>query len=794
MQAIASYIRECIRLLWMVFFRPNSFVVEIEQASDSRIFNIVAKSPIVAVTFSLFFGILLIPLFKRFEIPYSLTDIVSAVIAGLFVGCIIALVVDTAIFRPVVKFRRLQIKPSRRMAYGLIVGLRGAMTMSAVAALGFPLTRAGSGGILPHVLIYIALGITFGVPGNFTYGMRRALPLGMAVFLSGLILEGIRPGLIYLHWFMMAYFGMLLMPIEICTTLWATFRAVTWPPQAPRYLRYSLAYWDEVTMAPQPFLKGLLLIVGWHDRNELIKAVAHLTTKTLQHQIAFDALVDTAARDLADCTTLDDMAQIPEKLIWLTSNWQKVSEKNANSKAHGLIADSSVKPWQNRPEDLLPAPAIQILPRGVLRGLEDTGIKKAIEECIRASQHIQIAISKSSRQKKQQSLAKAILHVEALREYSLTSLKKKRRRAFLPIAERWLILLTDEIEILAESNSFNKESRRVPEDTEADPKTDRPSIRTPNLLRFFVRFIIILLAMAIFVAPLAYVIGGWSALIVSVGSGIVTSHFYHAADRYRLPGHYTDQYHNAFLIDVLLGIVFGLSLLIIPQGGKYAYVWSLTIISLVAGFSYGFKSNRLESLEPTLVVRTGFGCSWQLAIFLGIAIGIANGWKSGIAGAATILLTTTLGYIIGRYIGGLLRPGFLIFADLIEYLKAMTIPVIGFTMGYFLISFVFAGFYMALWSIDQQGSFIFHNPEESPAFSTFFYFSIVTIATLGYGDITPKSGLARSLTSLEVAVGVGWITIVFAAVMAHLQPRLAKIARIRNEAGEKTIEPGSEDD
>jgi ion channel len=76
---------------------------------------------------------------------------------------------------------------------------------------------------------------------------------------------------------------------------------------------------------------------------------------------------------------------------------------------------------------------------------------------------------------------------------------------------------------------------------------------------------------------------------------------------------------------------------------------------------------------------------------------------------------------------------------------------------------------------------------ELPVQREFFYFSVVTIATLGYGDITPASGIARALVSTEVALGVGWITIVFAAVMSHLQPRFAEIAKQQHRG---RVEPG----
>jgi len=42
----------------------------------------------------------------------------------------------------------------------------------------------------------------------------------------------------------------------------------------------------------------------------------------------------------------------------------------------------------------------------------------------------------------------------------------------------------------------------------------------------------------------------------------------------------------------------------------------------------------------------------------------------------------------------------------------------------------------------------FNNP------LSFFYFSIVTITTLGYGDITPLSGIAKIASSIEVILGI----------------------------------------
>jgi hypothetical protein len=47
----------------------------------------------------------------------------------------------------------------------------------------------------------------------------------------------------------------------------------------------------------------------------------------------------------------------------------------------------------------------------------------------------------------------------------------------------------------------------------------------------------------------------------------------------------------------------------------------------------------------------------------------------------------------------------------------------------------------------------------------FVYFSLVTLTTLGYGDISPKTSLAGVLATLEAVVGVFYIAILVAALV-----------------------------
>jgi hypothetical protein len=55
-------------------------------------------------------------------------------------------------------------------------------------------------------------------------------------------------------------------------------------------------------------------------------------------------------------------------------------------------------------------------------------------------------------------------------------------------------------------------------------------------------------------------------------------------------------------------------------------------------------------------------------------------------------------------------------------------------------------------------------------FPTLMYFSYITLLTIGYGDITPLSAVARMMAVLEGLLGMTFTTIIMAVlVAAHLR-------------------------
>lgn len=70
---------------------------------------------------------------------------------------------------------------------------------------------------------------------------------------------------------------------------------------------------------------------------------------------------------------------------------------------------------------------------------------------------------------------------------------------------------------------------------------------------------------------------------------------------------------------------------------------------------------------------------------------------------------------------------------------------------YLLIGFAFANAYQLV-QLFQPGAF--HFPEDTAVRDdVFLYFSFITLATVGYGDVTPVGGFARMLAVIEALAG-----------------------------------------
>jgi len=77
---------------------------------------------------------------------------------------------------------------------------------------------------------------------------------------------------------------------------------------------------------------------------------------------------------------------------------------------------------------------------------------------------------------------------------------------------------------------------------------------------------------------------------------------------------------------------------------------------------------------------------------------------------------------------------------------------------------------IAYWLVDifTPGAFAFSANGESQSMRGFnaFYFSFVTLSTVGYGDITPVSKIARMLAAMEAMTGLLYVAVLIARLVS----------------------------
>jgi hypothetical protein len=173
-----------------------------------------------------------------------------------------------------------------------------------------------------------------------------------------------------------------------------------------------------------------------------------------------------------------------------------------------------------------------------------------------------------------------------------------------------------------------------------------------------------------------------------------------------------------------------------------------------------------------------FGFLHAIVLGKGLLDAATKGALWTLGGGLCGAITAQPGMLAARW----LRPRLDIFGDLMPYLRGMWVPLGGFALGYFAILFLFACLFGVAWRVDPQS---FRGLPPDASFGSFLYFSLETITTLGYATIAPVSVTVRILVSIELMLGIGWITVFFAVLIAYLQPRFERIAREQQEEQEE---------
>jgi voltage-gated potassium channel len=107
----------------------------------------------------------------------------------------------------------------------------------------------------------------------------------------------------------------------------------------------------------------------------------------------------------------------------------------------------------------------------------------------------------------------------------------------------------------------------------------------------------------------------------------------------------------------------------------------------------------------------------------------------------------------------------MVFEGVASRLDRLVRPLMAFVTFYALLIVVFACLYRIADLTTPAPQFSLHGEPARISFVDSLYFSVATITTLGLGDITPASHLARAITAFEVVSGILMLLFGFSEIM-----------------------------
>ena len=180
----------------------------------------------------------------------------------------------------------------------------------------------------------------------------------------------------------------------------------------------------------------------------------------------------------------------------------------------------------------------------------------------------------------------------------------------------------------------------------------------------------------------------------------------------------------------------------------------------------------LNGLTSAILISSAYAVSGnpktlRLSLMLLVPAFIAS-WSTVFVSALwPMAISRVLMFAFVSYILGVMA------LDILSEKNVTRDTIFGSACVYMLIGFAFADIYMLFQIVEPQsfGQAIDIAPvgSEVKLSSDLGYFSFVTLTTLGYGDMTPKTGMVQGLATLEAMLGQFYLTVLVARLVGlHL--------------------------
>jgi voltage-gated potassium channel len=124
-------------------------------------------------------------------------------------------------------------------------------------------------------------------------------------------------------------------------------------------------------------------------------------------------------------------------------------------------------------------------------------------------------------------------------------------------------------------------------------------------------------------------------------------------------------------------------------------------------------------------------------------------------------------FLVSSNISVFLLDTGLVFEALFKKVQRLYIPAFAFFTFYSMNIIVFAAVYRVFDRFSEIPQFTIDGVLRGITFQESLYFSIVTLSTVGYGDIVPASSVLRALSSVQIVLGVLLLLFGFSEIMSY---------------------------
>ena len=219
---------------------------------------------------------------------------------------------------------------------------------------------------------------------------------------------------------------------------------------------------------------------------------------------------------------------------------------------------------------------------------------------------------------------------------------------------------------------------------------------------------------------------------------------------------------------------------------RYVSEWTFMIgfpLPLL-GFLFGSLRHRQEIKEIIAAAETTRTWpkrrqSWLLWLaIIGALTFIEPGdhiqaWEQNAIFLAEVGLIALIVFLLSRSVCAFIGHVGLVFSDFFSRTVRLVVPAVAFLTMYSLNIIVFACIYQIFDRLTVEALFNVGGEHRALDFSESIHFSVITLSTVGYGDISPLADSVRVLASVQIVLGVLLGLFGFAEIMRYARDPVA---------------------